>query len=115
MDNDECAKLWDAAVRAGTDAVLNSGGRSIFVHHLRTGVIEKISEDVRGHCRIILEGKHDFSRWLVRNGIGKRYPRGCVTIEDKSGTYLAVASELCARAIAVVLYESDVPIIRIDP
>ena len=115
VDSDECSRLWDQAVTAGAEAVLNAGGKKKFSYDFYRGIVYVIPEDAYGYCEIILEGKHDFSRWLVRKGVGKRFPRGCVTIQNMSGTSLAVTSELCARAIAEVLEESDVPIIRIEP
>jgi len=115
MNDSDCATLWNLAMESGLSALPDAKGRTIYVCHSRTGIIDEIPEDAPGHCDVVLEGDHDFSRWLVRNKVARKLSQDHIVISDRSGTGLAVASEMFAIALATVLDEASVPIVRVAP
>lgn len=115
MNDDDCRTLWNQAVDAGLAAVPKAKGRSIYVLSMRTGVIEVIPEEAPGHCDVILEKNHEFSRWLVQNKIAMKISQNHIIISDRSRTGLAVASEMFAIALATVLDDASVPVIKVAP
>lgn len=115
MNDDDCEALWNQAIEAGLAEVGPVKGRRTYVLNMRTGVIEVISEEAHGHCDVVLEAGHDFSRWLVRNKIAIKANRDCILITDQSRTGLAVASEMCAIALATVLEDASIPVVGVEP
>lgn len=87
----------------------------MYVLNMRTGVIDVIPEDAPGHCDIFLEANHEFCRWLVRNKMAMKIPRRRILLPDQSRTGLAVASEMCAVALATILEDASVPVIKVLP
>lgn len=116
MNEKSCATLWNQAIEAGLEAARMATGRCTYVLNVHSGMlIDVIPDDAPGHCHLVLEGGNDFSRWLVRNKIASKLSRDRISISDRSGTGLAVASEMCAVAIATVLEDADIVVLAVEP